>query len=54
MKYFYLFFIALVFAGCSSNKVDITGTAVGIKDGRVSLKDGSGQHYNKYLKTVKL
>lgn len=42
MKYFYLLFIGLAFAGCR-NQVEITGTAYGIIDGTVSLKDGSGQ-----------
>lgn len=42
MKYFHLLFIGLVFAGCR-NKVEIAGTANGIIDGTISLKDGSGQ-----------
>jgi len=43
MKYTYLLLAALVLAGCSGNKVEITGTVAGIPDATLSIKDGSGQ-----------
>ncbi|MCC8424688.1 thioredoxin-like domain-containing protein [Mucilaginibacter sp. UR6-11] len=43
MKYLYLLFIAVAFAGCTRNEIEITGTAYGVADGTILLKDASGQ-----------
>ncbi|MES2378266.1 MAG: hypothetical protein V4553_16870 [Bacteroidota bacterium] len=43
MKYFALLFIALLFAGCTGNDIEINGIADGISDATIILKDGSGQ-----------
>ncbi|MGF7082854.1 TlpA family protein disulfide reductase [Mucilaginibacter sp. UYCu711] len=43
MKYFLLLLIASVFAGCTGNDIEINGTADGITDATIILKDGSGQ-----------
>jgi hypothetical protein len=43
MKYFALLLIALVFAGCTGNDIEINGTANGIAEGTITVKDASGQ-----------
>jgi hypothetical protein len=43
MKYIYLLFVVLTFAGCTSSDIEITGVANGIANGTVILKDASGQ-----------
>jgi hypothetical protein len=43
MKYFTLLLIALAFAGCTGNNIEINGTANGIAEGTITLKDASGQ-----------
>jgi hypothetical protein len=43
MKYFTLFLMAFVFAGCTGNDIEINGTADGIADATITVKDGSGQ-----------
>lgn len=40
MKYFSLLFIALVFAGCSSNTLTVTGNTKGITDATITLSVG--------------
>jgi hypothetical protein len=43
MKYFSLLLIALLFAGCSGNNIEINGTANGTTEATITLKDVSGQ-----------
>ncbi len=43
MKYFTLLLIALAFAGCTGNNIEINGTADGVADGTITVKDASGQ-----------
>jgi hypothetical protein len=43
MKYFSLFLIALIFAGCTGNNIEINGIADGVNEATITLKDVSGQ-----------
>ncbi|NNU33444.1 hypothetical protein HK413_03395 [Mucilaginibacter sp. S1162] len=43
MKYYTLLFIVLAFAGCTGNNIEINGTADGIANGTITVKDASGQ-----------
>lgn len=43
MKYYTLLFIVFAFAGCTGNNIEINGTANGIAEGTITVKDASGQ-----------